>query len=173
MATAAAIAAVALAIVVVAVIVLEGGSSYKVNAIFQNASQIVNGDLVEVSGNNVGTVSNISLTPNGQAKLTLSINDATFDPLRRGTIATVREVSLSEIANRYVDLRLGPATGKPIPDNGTIPTQDTASEVDLDEVLDTLDAPTRKALQEVCSLRSARSSSSWARSSIGSRCTSS
>jgi phospholipid/cholesterol/gamma-HCH transport system substrate-binding protein len=146
---AAAFAAVALAAVVVAVIVLRGGSSYRVNAIFQNASQLVSGDLVEVSGNNVGTVSNISLTPDGEAKLTLSINNQAFDPLRRGTLATVREVSLSGIANRYVDLRLGPATGKPIPDNGTIPTQDTSSEVDLDEVLDTLDAPTRKALQEV------------------------
>jgi phospholipid/cholesterol/gamma-HCH transport system substrate-binding protein len=146
---AAAFAAVALAAVVVAVIVLQGGSSYRVNAIFQNASQLVSGDLVEVSGNNVGTVSNISLTPNGEAKLTLSINNPTFDPLRQGTLATVREVSLSGIANRYVDLRLGPATGRPIPDDGTIPTQDTSSEVDLDEVLDTLDAPTRKALQEV------------------------
>lgn len=146
---AAAFAAVALAAVAVALIVLQGGSSYRVNAIFQNASQLVSGDLVEVSGNNVGTVSDISLTPNGEAKLTLSINNPTFDPLRQGTLATVREVSLSGIANRYVDLRLGPATGGPIPDNGTIPTQDTSSEVDLDEVLDTLDAPTRKALQEV------------------------
>jgi phospholipid/cholesterol/gamma-HCH transport system substrate-binding protein len=145
----AAIAAVALAVVAVAAIVLRGGSSYKINAIFENASQIVTGDLVQVSGNNVGTVSNISLTPSGQAKLTLSINDSTFDPLRQGTIATVREVSLSGIANRYVDLRLGPATGTPIPNNGTIPTGDTASEVDLDQVLDTLDAPTRRALQGV------------------------
>ena len=145
----AAIAAVALAVVAVAAIVLRGGSSYKVNAIFENASQIVTGDLVQVSGNNVGTVSNISLTPSGQAKLTLSINDSTFNELRQGTIATVREVSLSGIANRYVDLRLGPATGTPIPNNGTIPTGDTASEVDLDEVLDTLDAPTRRALQGV------------------------
>jgi phospholipid/cholesterol/gamma-HCH transport system substrate-binding protein len=146
---AAAFAAVVLAVVVVAVIVLQGGSSYQVSAIFQNASQIVSGDLVEVSGNNIGTVSSIALTPNGQAKLTLSINDPTFEPLRQGTLATVREVSLSGIANRYVDLRLGPATGKPIPNKGTIPTQDTSSEVDLDQVLDTLDAPTRRALQEV------------------------
>ncbi len=149
MGRAAAFAAVVLAVVVVAVIVLQGGSSYQVSAIFQNASQIVSGDLVEVSGNNIGTVSSISLTSNGQAKLTLSINNPTFEPLRQGTLATVREVSLSGIANRYVDLRLGPATGKPIPNKGTIPTQDTSSEVDLDQVLDTLDAPTRQALQEV------------------------
>ena len=41
----AAIAAVAIAIVAVAVIVLQNGTSYKVKAIFENASQIVSGDL--------------------------------------------------------------------------------------------------------------------------------
>ncbi len=146
---AAAIAAVVLAIIVVAVIVLQGGSSYQVRAIFSNASQIVNGDLVEVSGNSIGTVSNISLTPNGQAVLTLTINQGAFDPLRQGTLATVREVSLSGVASRYVDLRLGSATGAPIPNNGVIPTRYTASEVDLDQLLDTLDAPTRASLQNV------------------------
>jgi phospholipid/cholesterol/gamma-HCH transport system substrate-binding protein len=146
---AAAIAAVVVAIVAVAVIVLQGGSSYQVKAVFENASQIVSGDLVEVSGNSIGTVSNISLTPNGQAELTLSINNADYDPLRKGTLATVRQASLSGIANRYVDLRLGNAKGAPIPNNGVIPTQDTSSAVDLDQLFNTLDAPTRKALQDV------------------------
>ncbi len=146
---AAAIAAVVLAVVVVAVILMSSGSDYTVNAIFQNASQIVNGDLVQVSGNPVGKVSDISLTSNGQAKLTLSINNKSFDPLHDGTVATVRQTSLSGIANRYIDLRLGPATGAAIKSGGTIPTQDTASAVDLDQLFNTLDAPTRKALQDV------------------------
>src|SRR5438309_758175 len=103
----AAIAAVVIVIVAVVVIVMSGGSSYQVKAVFQNASQIVSGDLVEASGNNIGTVSNISLTPSGQAEVTLDINDKNYSPLRQGTIATVRETSLSGIANRYVDLRSG------------------------------------------------------------------
>src|SRR5205807_4969577 len=92
----------ALGVVVVAVIVLllSGGSSYKVNAIFTNASQIVSGDQVQVSGNAVGSVSNITLTPNGQAELTLSINDSTYKPLHEGTHAIIRQASLSGIANR-------------------------------------------------------------------------
>ncbi len=104
----AAVAAVVIVIVAVVVIVMGGGKSYQVKAIFQNASQIVSGDLVEASGNNVGTVSNISLTPSGQAELTLDINSSSYQPLRQGTIATIRETSLSGIANRYVDLRLAP-----------------------------------------------------------------
>ncbi len=146
---AAAIAAVAVAIAAVAVIVLQGGTTYRVKAIFQNASQIVAGDLVEVAGNGVGTVSDVSLTPAGQAQLTLEITDRTYEPLRQGTQATVRETSLTGIANRYVDLRLGPATGAHISGGGMIGTQDTTSEVDLDQLFNTLDSPTRKALQNV------------------------
>ena len=72
-----ALAAVAIAVVAVAIILLSGGSSYTVKAMFANASQIVNGDQVEVAGNSVGSVSDVSLTPNGQALLTLQINDST------------------------------------------------------------------------------------------------
>jgi phospholipid/cholesterol/gamma-HCH transport system substrate-binding protein len=146
---AAATAAVLVAVAAVAVILLSGGSSYQVKAVFTNASQIVNGDLVEVSGNSIGAVSNITLTPTGQAELTLTINNKSYEPLRQGTQATIREASLSGIANRYVDLRLGPGTAAKINDGGTIPTQDTTSAVDLDELFNTLDAPTRKGLQEV------------------------
>jgi len=145
----AAVAAVAIAIVVVVVIVLGGGPSYQVHAVFQNASQIVNGDLVEVAGDSVGTVSNISLTPNGEADLTLNINNSTYEPLHRGTLATVRAVSLTGIANRYIELRMPPAGSGTIPNNGTIPTQDTTSATDFDELFDTLNGPTRKALQNV------------------------
>ena len=144
----AAVAAVGIAVVAVVVILLSSGSDYTVKAVFQDASQIVSGDLVQVSGNAVGTVSNIALTPDGQAQLTLDISDKTYDPLRVGTIATVREASLSGIANRYVDLRLGPGTAPAIKSGATIGTQYTNSAVDLDELFNTLDAPTRRALQE-------------------------
>jgi phospholipid/cholesterol/gamma-HCH transport system substrate-binding protein len=144
-----AVAAVAIVIVAVVAIVFGGGPSYQVHAVFQNASQIVSGDLVEVAGNEIGTVSNISLTPNGDADLTLDINNSTYQPLYRGTLATVRAVSLTGIANRYVDLRLPPAGAPKIPDGGTIPTANTTSAVDFDELFDTLNAPTRKALQNL------------------------
>jgi len=146
---AAAVAAVVIALVAVLVIVLSGGSSYQVKAIFQDASQIVSGDQVEVAGNPVGSVSDISLTPDGQAQLTLDINDQTYSPLRQGTEATIREASLSGIASRYVDLRLGPAGMPKIPNGGEIGTQNTTSEVDLDQLFNALDAPTRKGLQDV------------------------
>jgi phospholipid/cholesterol/gamma-HCH transport system substrate-binding protein len=145
----AAVGAIAIAIVAVAVILLSSGSSYQVRAIFVNASQIVQGNLVEVGGNPVGTVSNIALTPQGQAELTLQISNSSFKPLRQGTTATIRELSLSGIANRYVDLRLGPPDAPRIANNGVIGTNNTTSEVDIDQLFNTLNGPTRRGLQQV------------------------
>jgi phospholipid/cholesterol/gamma-HCH transport system substrate-binding protein len=147
---AAAIAAVLLAVIAVVVIVLGGsGSSYKVTAVFQNASQIVSGDLVEVSGSSIGTVGTIKLTPDGLAQIELEINDSAYEPLRQGTTATVRESSLSSIANRYIDLNLPASNAPTIHNGGVIGTQDTSSEVDLDELFDTFNPPTRKGLQNL------------------------
>jgi phospholipid/cholesterol/gamma-HCH transport system substrate-binding protein len=145
----AAVAAVAIAVVVVAVILLSGGSSYQVKAIFPDASQIVSGDQVQVAGNVVGTISNIKLTSDGQAEMTLSINNSSYTPLHQGTEATVRLTSLSGIANRFVDLRLGSATAAKIPDNGVIGPQYTTSAVDIDELFNTLNPPTLKGLQNL------------------------
>ncbi|HEY1517215.1 MAG TPA: MlaD family protein [Solirubrobacteraceae bacterium] len=145
----AAVAAVAVAVVVVGVILLSGGTSYQVQLVFQDASQIVNGDQVEVAGNSVGSVSSITLTPNGQAQLTIHISNPDYVPLHQGTEATVRLTSLSGIANRYVDLRLGSANAPKIPSGGVIGTQDTTSAVDIDELFNTLNPPTLKGLQNL------------------------
>ncbi|MGH2866524.1 MAG: MlaD family protein [Solirubrobacteraceae bacterium] len=138
-----------MALVAVVVILLSSGSSYVVRATFQNASQIVQGDLVQVSGNQIGTVSKIALTPSGQAQLTLTITNQAYTPLRQGTQATVRELSLSGIASRYVNLQLGSPAEPKIPNNGVIGAQSTTSEVDLDQLFNTLNGPTRKGLQNV------------------------
>jgi phospholipid/cholesterol/gamma-HCH transport system substrate-binding protein len=143
----AALGALGIAVVAVIIILLSGGSSYKVNVMFQDAGQIVSGDQVEVGGNAVGTVSNIALTKHGQADLTLSLGN--YTPLRQGTHATIRQASLSGIANRYIDLTLGPANAPAIPSGGVIGTGSTTNIVDLDALFNTLDGPTRKGLQDV------------------------
>ena len=116
----AAVVAVGIAAAFAAVVLLDGASGdYTVKARFQNASQLVKGNLVQVSGIRAGAVEDIRLTPDGQAELTLKI-DEKYAPLRRGTQATVRQASLSGVANRYIDLRLPGARSRPIPDGGTI-----------------------------------------------------
>ncbi len=104
----AASAALGVAVVVAAVVLLRSGESYTVHARFQNAAQLVKGNLVQVSGQNAGKVTSITVTPDGQADVALKI-DEHWAPLRQGTQAMIRQASLSGVANRYVDLRLAPA----------------------------------------------------------------
>jgi phospholipid/cholesterol/gamma-HCH transport system substrate-binding protein len=145
----AALLAVSAAVVVAALILLGGpGKGYTVKARFQNASQLVKGNLVQVAGQPVGKVTSIDLTPDGQAQVTMKIDDD-HSPLRRGTKAVVRQASLSGIANRYVDLTL-PGQGAPrIPDGGVIEQDSTTSAVDLDQIFNTFDDRTQKSLQKV------------------------
>lgn len=142
-------AAILVAVILAARVVGVGGSHYKVHAIFTNASQLVKGNLVQVAGAPVGTVADLGLTPDGRADVTLKITNAAYAPLRQGTIATVRQASLSGIANRYVDLRL-PGAGQPdIPDGGRIDQAQTNTAVDLDQLFDTFDPTTRRDLSGV------------------------
>ncbi len=145
----AALIAVAIAIVAVVIILFNSGSNYKVYAVFQNASQLVSGDQVDVAQAPIGTISNIQLTPNGLARVELDISDSSYRPLRQGTIATVRVPSLTSVANRYVELQMPPGNPPPIHTGGTIPVSNTRSAVDLDEIFNTLNPPTRKGLQEL------------------------
>ena len=144
-----ALLAVAAAAVLAALLLVGGGDGgYAIKARFQNASQLVKGNLVQVSGQPVGKVESIDLTPDGQAEVVMSI-DEDYAPLRRGTQAIVRQASLSGIANRYVDLSLPGGNAADIPDGGVIEQDATTSAVDLDQLFDTFDDKTRADLQNV------------------------
>src|SRR3954447_24065267 len=144
---AAAVVAVLVAIVVLAILLFGGGKSYEAKAIFQNAGQLVKGNQVEVSGQPVGTISDIRLTDDGHAEVVMSLDK--FTPLHAGTTATIRATSLSGIANRYVALDLGANSGPELPSGATIKADRTTSPVDLDQVFNALDPQTRKSLQRI------------------------
>jgi phospholipid/cholesterol/gamma-HCH transport system substrate-binding protein len=124
-----------------------GGGGYEVTAKFINAGQIVKGNPVQSGGTAIGTVKDISITQDGQAEIKFSIEDK-FAPLREGTRAAIKQFSQSGIANRYIDLSFPPNGGKDIEDGGHIGIDKTRTAVDLDELFNTLDPKTRKALQE-------------------------
>lgn len=145
----AAVGAVVIAIVAVSVILMSGGSTYKVYAIFTDASQISSGNQVVVAGSPIGSIGSLTLTPQGQARMELDISNKGYVPLHQGTVATVRNPSLTSIANRDVELRLPSGNPPAIPNGGTIGTSNTNSAVDLDELFNTLNPPTRKAIQDV------------------------
>jgi phospholipid/cholesterol/gamma-HCH transport system substrate-binding protein len=146
----AAVAAVVLAIVLVGFIVFGRGGGYTVKAYFQNANQLVKGNQVELDGTPIGTVKGMDITDDGQAVITLGIKSA-YAPLPAGVRATIKQSSQSGIANRYVDLTMPAAsavkTQSKIPDGGRILIDKTTTGIDLDALFNTLDPPTRKALQ--------------------------
>jgi phospholipid/cholesterol/gamma-HCH transport system substrate-binding protein len=145
------LAALVAAIAVVAYVLFgRSGPGYTVHARFQNASQLVKGDFVQVAGVPVGKVAGIDLTSDGQADVRMKITDAGYRPLRRGTKAIIRQASLSGVANRYVDLQLPAADHQEeIPPGGVIDQTDTTTAVDLDQLFNTFDPKTRKALSGV------------------------
>ena len=137
-------ALVALVVAVLAVVLLlGGGDDYTVTAEFENAGQLVKGNQVVVGGSAVGTVNEIELGDDGQALVTFSVNDD-YAPLQRGTVATIRSPSLSQIAGRQVQLTLPPSSEKrdPIEDGGTLTQSETVSAVDLDQLFNTLSPKT-------------------------------
>ena len=95
-------------------LLFRGDGGYTVTAEFINAGQLVKGNEVKAGGVAVGSVKSIDVTQDGHAKVKFSIKDGDYKPLRRGTQVMIKQASLSGIANRYVDLKLGPANGDEI-----------------------------------------------------------
>ena len=130
-------------------VLLGGGSEYELRVRLQSASQLVKGNQVKVGGHPVGEVEAIELTPDNQAELRVVIRDDELAPLHEGTLATVRQTSLSGVANRYVALSPGPNDAPEIPSGGVLAAERTQSSVDLDVLLNTLDLETRNAAQRL------------------------
>ena len=136
--------------VVVVVVLLDGGEDYEVTAEFENAGQLVKGNEVVVGGAAAGSVKGIELGPEGQALVTFSV-DEEYAPLQRGTVATIRSPSLSQIAGRQVQLTLPVDSrgGEEIESGGTLSQSETVSAVDLDQLFNTLDPDTIKDFKHV------------------------
>jgi phospholipid/cholesterol/gamma-HCH transport system substrate-binding protein len=146
-----AVAFVALvAALVLCVLLLTAGSrGYTVRALVSDAGQLVKGNEVQVGGVPVGSVRSVEVREEDRlAELELSVNDE-IAPLHEGTTATIRNPSLTSVAGRYVALVPGPNDAPRIPDGGEIPAVDTNEIVDLDQLLNSLDPPTVRALSQV------------------------
>jgi phospholipid/cholesterol/gamma-HCH transport system substrate-binding protein len=142
------VAAGALALVVLVIVYLavggSGGASYQL--IFKEGGQLVRGDQVQVGGVPVGSVTDIALTSDYRARVTIHV-DSSLVPLHEGTVAQVRVPSLSSVANRYIALSPGPNSSRALAAGATLPASATKEVVDLDQLFNTLDAKTRKGLQ--------------------------
>ena len=141
-----ALAALAGALVLVAIVFLGGSDTTAYKVRFQNAGQLVRDDDVQIGGRRVGSITDIRLTSNNEAEVDIEVQEG-FVPLREGTRATIRATSLSGIANRYIALT--PGSGPELDPGATLDQSASTTIVDLDQLFNTLDRPTRRALQQV------------------------
>jgi len=133
------------ALVLVILVLFGSGSTYTLRANFLDAGGLVSGDDVLIGGAKAGSVKSISLTPDGQARVEMGL-DSSVGHMPDGTVARIYENSLSGIANKYVVLEPGTGPGD-ISDGGTITSDHTYAQVNLDQLFDTLDPATRQGLR--------------------------
>lgn len=143
-----AVGALALVVLIVAAIVFSGGGGANYYLEMKEAGQLVKGDQVQVGGVPVGSVTNIELTHDFKARITLHVNSSLV-PLHEGTTSEIRVPSLTTVADRYVALTPGPNNAPELPEGATLPASETHEVVDLDQLFNTLNQPTRQGLKEV------------------------
>jgi phospholipid/cholesterol/gamma-HCH transport system substrate-binding protein len=148
LARAAAFAAIALAIGLLAVLLIGGLRQHEYVLYFQNAGQLVKGNDVQVAGRRVGSVEEIELTRDNQARISVKVEEP-YAPLREGTRAVIRATSLSGVANRYIALTPGAESARELPDGAALRQNSTRSIVELDQLFATLDPEARRNLQHI------------------------
>jgi len=141
------VGALALVVLIVAYLVFGGSGGATYYLVFNEADQLVKGDQVQVGGVPVGSVTNIELTHDFKARVTIHV-DSSLAPLHEGTVAQVRVPSLSSVANRYIALTPAPNSNAPLANGATLPASATREVTDLDQLFNTLNPQTRKGLQE-------------------------
>jgi ABC-type transporter Mla subunit MlaD len=123
---------------------------YLVRAIFDNASTIVPGEDVKVAGVPVGVVSEMDVTQDNKAAVTLQINDEKFAPFKTDAKCTIRLQGL--IGERFVECEPGSASARQLAtiEDGDgkgerlLSVEHNSSPVDIDLLNDILRLPYRQ-----------------------------
>jgi virulence factor Mce-like protein len=121
---------------------------YEVNAVFQSANSIRPGSPVRIAGVNVGKVKEIKPQEGGDgAVVVLQIDDKGL-PLHTDATAKIRPRIFLE-GNFFVDLTSGSPSAPELEDGDTLKVTQTATPVQLDEVLTTLQSNSREDLKDL------------------------
>jgi phospholipid/cholesterol/gamma-HCH transport system substrate-binding protein len=121
-----------------------GQSYYTVKAPFSTAAAVTSGQgqAVTIAGVRVGQIGGVSLD-HGQAIVTMNIFKQ-YQPIYRN--ATVLLRPRTPLKDMYLSLDPGTPSAGAVPDGGQLATGSTAPDINLDEILSSLDADTRSYL---------------------------
>jgi ABC-type transporter Mla subunit MlaD len=121
------------------------GGAYEAKAVFENAVTLRQDSPVRIAGVNVGTVTNVEADGNA-TEVTFTVDEEGL-PLHTDTEIEIRPRLFLE-GNYFLDTNPGSPSAPELPDGGTIPVTQTATAVQLDQVLTTLQKPDRRNLGE-------------------------
>lgn len=116
---------------------------YTLEVVMPAATNLVGGSPVQISGEDAGQVTELEAR-DGKAIITVALKDE-FAPLHDGT--TARISWKATMGERIVDLEPGKDSNTELRDGALV--EGTTDRVELDQVLATLDAPTRKKVQSL------------------------
>jgi len=119
---------------------------YTANAVFKNATTLRADSPVRIAGVNVGKVTDVE-ADGDNAKVTFTVDPEGL-PLHEDAAITIRP-RLFLGGNYFLDLRPGSPSAPDLDDGGTIPVTRTATAVELDEVLTTLQRSDRENLSKL------------------------
>jgi phospholipid/cholesterol/gamma-HCH transport system substrate-binding protein len=119
---------------------------YRVNVNFPEATTLAQEADVRMSGVNIGKVKTKDLDKGGvTTKVQLEIKSQ-FAPLPKDTKAILRQKTL--LGETYVELSQGSKEAGKLADGGTLPDAQIEPTVELDEIYDAFDKPTRRAFAQ-------------------------
>jgi phospholipid/cholesterol/gamma-HCH transport system substrate-binding protein len=117
---------------------------YRISVDLPDADNLVYDSDVMIAGVRVGKVRKLQ-TSGGVAHVVMQLDTDNVVPLHRGTTVQVRSKSLVE--ETYLEITDG--TGAALPDDAKLPKKAVRSSVQLDQVLKSLDAPTRASIRKM------------------------
>jgi virulence factor Mce-like protein len=118
---------------------------YRFQASFPYAQELATPADVRIAGVNVGKVLSTTLDPQGNRTLATIQMDKQFAPIRKDTKAILRTKTI--LGETYVELTPGSPNSPPLPDGAMLPRSQVIPAVQIDQVFNALDAPTRRAFQ--------------------------
>jgi virulence factor Mce-like protein len=121
---------------------------FRVNAVFESANGLRINSPVRIAGVNVGKVKKVTAKEGtDQALVTIEINKAGL-PIHEDSTVKIRPRIFLE-GNFFVDLKPGTGSSPELEDGDTIKVTRTATPVQLDEVLTSLQSDTRQDLRDL------------------------
>jgi phospholipid/cholesterol/gamma-HCH transport system substrate-binding protein len=122
------------------------GEGYQLNATFENAATLRTTSPVRIAGVDVGEVTGFELRGD-VAEVTFTVDDEAR-PIHEDAEIKIRPRLFLE-GNFFLDVSPGSPSAPELPDGGEIPVTQTATAVQLDEVLTALQLDSRRDLQRL------------------------